>query len=105
VSTDIYIPLIVALGQPGQFEFKAALNGSTANATEEISQKRCSDIDYDYIRHCFGTVLLCKFGNYKYWREVEVFGKNLHISCGGEFRTWIIQWLDEMGYKYTHVTS
>jgi hypothetical protein len=105
VSTDIYIPLIIALGQPGQFVFKAALNGSIESAREEISQDMCSDIDYEYIRYNFDTQLLCKFGGYEYWRQVDVFGKNLHISVGGEFRTWIIKWLDEMGYEYSHITG
>lgn len=98
MSSDIYIPLAVVLSHPGQFELKAALNVDTIEAQLEILK---DDPDMEWVRSCLEPVLLCKFGRRETWRHVEVFDKELHISCGGAFRSWLYKWLNDLGYKYT----
>jgi hypothetical protein len=103
MSTDIYIPLRIALSHPGQFQFKTALNGDIEAARELINEENDHGVDWWQVESELKPVLLCKFGARETWRSVEVFDHDLHISCSGQFRGWILAWLEEHGYKYSHI--
>jgi len=103
MSTDIYIPMGIVLSHPGQFWFKTELNGSIEDAREAVFFDEDDPIDWDYVESIMKPVLLCKFGKRESWRVVEVFDHDLHISCAGQFRDWLLHWLEENGHKYTHI--
>lgn len=105
MSTDIYIPMQIVLSHPGQFSLKAELNGSVEEASEALKYAKDGRPDWEYIEDELKPVLLCKFGARESWRVVEVFDHDLHISVGGQFRDWLVTWLDDHGHKYTHITG
>lgn len=101
MSTDIYIPLGIVLSHPGQFQLKAVLNGDVEEAAEALKYPKDGNPDWDYIERELKPVLLCKFGARESWRSVEVFDHDLYVSCGAHFAVWLMNWLEEHGYKYT----
>ena len=100
MSSDLYIPMSIVLGHPGQFWFKTELNGSIEDAREALFCDEDSPVDWDYVKSEMTPLLMCKFGKRESWRPVEVFDHDLHISCGGRFRIWLLYWLENMGYEY-----
>ena len=111
MSSDIFIPLGVVLSHPMSFSIKAALDGCMENAVEEV---KSPNPDWDYIQGELRPILLCKFGNRATWRVVDIarsiytnksapYGEvfELHISCGGPFRQWLLQWLEDHNFDYT----
>ena len=105
MSTDIYIPLTIVLSHPGQFQFKAALNGDMQDAIQEVNLPDQRMPDWDYVETIMKPVLLCKFGARESWKVVEVFDLDLHVSVGGQFRDWLLHWLDSHAYKYHHING
>lgn len=105
MSTDIYIPMEIVLSHPGQFQFKAELNGDVVQARLTLQEAEPGKVDWDSIQNEFTPLLMCKFGAREIWRIVEVFDHDLHISVGGSFRDWLVIWLDDHGHKYTHITG
>jgi hypothetical protein len=100
MSSDIYIPLSIALSHPGQFQYKTALNGCVEDARKMLDEQDCFKIDWWAVEDEMKPVLLCKFGARDTWRAVEVFDHDLHVCCAGDFRTWLIQWLNDHNYNY-----
>jgi hypothetical protein len=113
MSIDICIPLSIVLSHRAQFKLKAELNGSTDMAHDEMV---LDDPDWDYIYNLLTPVLLCQFGARATWRHVDVFTSKalildddsvtkstvyLRACCGGDFRNWLIHWLEEHNYQYT----
>ena len=108
MSSDIYIPLSTVLNQPGHFELKTDYNVGIEDAKKELSLEHPDDY---WVNECLKPVLLCRFGRRYTWRAVEVIipdpeypgglPPNLHISCGGDFRHWLMQWLDDHNFPYT----
>lgn len=41
-----------------------------------------------------------QFPGYPYLREAVVQGKEIHISCGGGFRSFLTDWLDSNEIEY-----
>lgn len=107
MSSDIYIPLKVVLSHAGQFELRAALNGDIGNARQAMYD---DSIDWEYIESELEPVLLCKFGALQSWRPVDIVVPDLendpaaivelHLSCGGSFRQWLMTWLESHNYPY-----
>lgn len=99
MSSDIYIPLSIVLSHPGQFALEAALDGDIGNARQAMYD---TPIDWDYVQGELRPLLLCKFGARETWRVVDIgtSDHNLHISCGGSFRAWLLHWLDDNGHPY-----
>lgn len=116
MSSDIYIPLSIVLTHPGKFEIKAALNGCTEVATAELNDNH--ETDWEFIRDQLTPVLLCKFGARATWRHVTICTNTLlehtqfvttstkvtemRVNCSGDFRDWLIHWLEENGFEYTN---
>ncbi len=59
-----------------------------------------SKLDMEIKQQHDGESIDIRFGSRAYYRECEVFGDKLHISCGGEFRQWIQEYLKRCGCSY-----
>lgn len=103
MSNDIYIPMEIVLRHPGQFAFQTALNGDIEYARDLVKFKSSSEIDWSDLEQTMKPVLMCKFGARESWRVVEVFDHDLHVTVGGAFRLWLIEWLELHGHKFTHI--
>ena len=99
MSSDIYIPLSTVLSQPRHFQFKTELNVDVDTARAEAAT---DEPDWAYVQYCLKPVLLCKFGAREIWSYVEIFDgtSDLHICCSGDFRTWLMEWLNDHNYGY-----
>ena len=106
MSTEIYIPLRIVLSHPGQFRFEAALNGSILDAVEEFSTTVTDqEVNWEHVESIMKPMLMCQFGARPTWRVVEIFDHDLCVTVGGQFRDWLLHWLDGHAYKYTHFTG
>lgn len=102
MSSDIFIPLSIVITNPALFELKTDFNVDVKSATQSIVGP---DPDYEWIRSCLEPVVLCKFGARDTWRFVDVTSDNeLHISCSGEFRGWLMKWLIDLKLPYKIVS-
>lgn len=98
MSSDIYIDLRIVLTHPEHFAIRCEHNDSVQAAAEYV---KGDDPDYYSAEMALKPVLMCKFGARKSWRYVEVMDEEFHVSCGGSFRTWLMEWLHEHNYQYT----
>ena len=117
MSSDFYIPISIVLSHPGQFELKYDSNGDIDDARAELKEEF---VDYSVISMWLQPVVLCKFGARESWRVVSIMDNYgfqhvdgsllkleyeccLHISCGGNFRTWLLDWLTKQDYEFDYM--
>ena len=103
MSNDIYIPMQIVLRHPAQFRFETALNSDIESARELVRSDEPHSIDWEELESQMKPVLMCKFGARETWRVVEVFDHDLHVTVGGAFRLWLIEWLELHGHPFTHI--
>ena len=101
MSSDIYIGMTHVLSHPGWYKLDAALNGDIEDCREAILPGHIFynlegdrvGPDWDYIQQQLTVSLMCSFYNSS-WREVDLIEKGnglvLHVSCGGSFRSWLL---------------
>ena len=102
MSSDIYIPLSTVLSHPEHFQFNTAYNVGVEEARLEAASDQP---DWYAVTDSLKPVLLCKFGARETWRYVDIdineWGMTeLHVPCGGDFRRWLMTWLDDHNYRY-----
>lgn len=118
MSSDIYIPIRVVLSHPHLFKLDFDSIGDMHDCRLELEE---DTPNHGAIHRWLQPTMICKFGARESWREVEVYLEGceiedydeegnyspklgyecvLHISCGGEFRSWLLKWLDSHGLEH-----
>ncbi len=67
------------------------IDSSSLLAKGRVKVKQAKDGNNSITLMCFGNLIL--------WREVGVLHKQIHVSCGGSFRKWLLEYL-----KYSNIT-
>lgn len=100
MSTDVYIPIELVVSNPGRFALKTDFNVSVEAAASEFKE---DEPDMDYVYSALEPVTLIKFGARESWRYCTVMRDcTLHLTCSGEFRTWLFAWLEESGIAFEY---
>lgn len=66
-----------------------------------LEQAKAAGVEIEYDDGSeFGPVIGAKFPDYPYWRDIGIHENEILLSCNGNFRSWLKNWLTENDIEF-----